>query len=64
MSSVASSGRVGRPPEVTKHHIVCRNGGGTGNPRILVGDVEPGSIVYWGIDDDMTSLVLANFTWA
>lgn len=27
----------------------------------MVGDVEPGSIVYYGTDDDMTCLVVANY---
>lgn len=61
MSSAALSERAGRPAEVTKHHICCRNGGGNGDPHIVVGDVEPGSIVRFGIEDDMTCLVIANF---
>lgn len=59
MLSVASSGRAGQQTEVTKHHVCCTNG--VGEPRIIVGDVEPGSIVRYGVDDDMTCLVVANF---
>jgi hypothetical protein len=58
MSSAASLARAGRQ---TKHRIVCLNGGGEGDPHILAADVEPGSIVLYGIDDDMTCLVVANF---
>jgi hypothetical protein len=59
MSSVGLSARAGQLANVTKHHICCTNG--MGEPRIVVGDVEPGSIVRFGIDDDMTVLVVANF---
>jgi hypothetical protein len=59
MSSAASLQRAGRQAEVTKHHVCCTNG--IGDPRIVVGDVEPGSIVRFGIDDDMTCLVVGNF---
>ncbi len=59
MSSRASSEKAGPLSSVTKHHVCCTNG--VGEPRIVVGDVEPGSIVRFGIDDDMTCIVIANF---
>jgi hypothetical protein len=59
MSSVASSGRAGQQSKVTKHHVCCTNG--IGDPHIVVGDVEPGSVIRTGVDDDMTCLVIANF---
>jgi hypothetical protein len=33
---------------------------GIGEPRYAIADIEPGSIVRFGIDDDMTCLVIAN----
>ena len=57
MSSVGSSARAGQ--SITKHHVCGTNG--VGEPRIIVGDVEPGSIIRYGIDDDMTCLVVGNF---
>jgi len=61
MSSEGSSARAGQQTtdRVTKHHVCCTNG--PGEPRILVSDVEPGSIVRYGTDDDMTCLVVGNF---
>jgi|SRR5581483_530421 len=56
MSSAALSGRAGLP---SRFHVVGANG--VGEPRIPVGEVEPGMVVRFGIDDDMTCLVLANF---
>ena len=54
-SSVASSGKAGLQ---TKHPVLFKNGAGE---CILVEHVEPGSIIAWGVDADMTSLVLGNF---
>ena len=34
---------------------------GVGEPRYRVADVPPGSIIRYGIDDDMVVLVVANF---
>ena len=59
MSSAASSERAGRQSNVTKHKVHGTNG--VGEPRIAVSDVEPGSIIRFGVDDDMTCLVIANF---
>ena len=60
MSSPGSSTGPGQQvTRVTKHHVCCTNG--VGEPHIVVGDVEPGSIIRFGIDHDMTCLVLANF---
>ena len=59
MSSEGSSASPGQQSKVTKHHVCGTNG--VGDPRILVGDVEPGSVTLFGIDDDMTVLVLGNY---
>jgi|SRR5579871_1470783 len=58
MSSAASLERAGRQ---TKHPIVCLNGGGEGDPHVLVQYIEPGTIIAWGTDDDMISMVIANY---
>ena len=34
---------------------------GVGEPRYCVTDIQPGTIVRFGIDDDMVVLVVANF---
>lgn len=34
---------------------------GVGEPRFPVAEIPPGCIVRFGIDDDMTALVIANF---
>lgn len=34
---------------------------GPGEPRYKVTDIEPGSIVRFGTDDDVTALVIANY---
>lgn len=35
---------------------------GIGEPRFLVHEIPPGSIVRFGIDDDMVAMVIANYS--
>lgn len=58
MSSAASLTRAGQQ---TKHPIVCLNGGGEGDPHVLIKYIEPGSIILFGVDDDIAALVCGNF---